>query len=89
MKLTFTAPLDGAHAGQGVRQEVGEPSVQVHRCQAALKALLGMDQLGQLLIHLLGNTSDVQITCTQTEAESKRGNLGGCVNMRVGWLATK
>lgn len=61
--LTFTAPLDLAHAVQSVRHQVREPPVQIHRRQATLETLLGVHQFGQLLEHLLSHSADVEVAC--------------------------
>lgn len=64
---TFTTSLHLTHRCQGVGQKIREPPVQVNCCQTTLKSLTGVDQLGQLSVHLFGNTPDVQITCKATE----------------------
>ena len=60
---TFTSPLDLTHAVQGVGHQVGQASVQVHGGQAALEALLGVHQFGQLFEHLLRHAADVKVAC--------------------------
>lgn len=59
--LTFAASLHLPHGGQGVGQQVGQAAVQVDGGQAALEALAGVDQLGKVAVHLLRNTTDVQV----------------------------
>lgn len=59
--LTFAASLYLPHGGQGVGQQVGQAAVQVNGGQAALEALAGVDQLGQVAVHLLGDATDVQV----------------------------
>lgn len=61
--LTFASSLHLAGVGQCVWQQVWQTAVQVDRCQAALEALFRMHQLWQVLIHLFGHTSHIQITC--------------------------
>lgn len=61
--LTFASSLHLAGIGQCVWQQIWQTAVQVDRCQAALEALFRMHQLWQVLIHLFGHTSHIQITC--------------------------
>lgn len=74
--LTFTAPLHLAHHGQRVGQKVRQASVEVHRRQAALEALFGVHQLGQVFVHVLGYASNVQVTLGRErwEKEVTSGN---------------
>lgn len=60
--LTFAASLHLSHGCQGVGQKVREAAVQIDRCQATLEALAGVDQLGQVSVHLFGDAPDVQVT---------------------------
>lgn len=59
--LTFAASLHLPHGGQGVGLQVGQAAVQVDGGQAALEALAGVDQLGQVAVHLLGDAADVEV----------------------------
>lgn len=61
--LTITAPLHLPDAVQGVSDEVWEAPVEVHRSQAALKAIPRGHQLGQVAEHILAQTTDVQLPC--------------------------
>lgn len=61
--LTITAPLHLPDAVQGVRDEVWEAAVEVHRSQAALKAIPRGHQLGQVAEHILAQATDVQLPC--------------------------
>lgn len=59
---TFTATLNLPAAKKGIADEVRQAAVQVDRGQAALKALPGNHQLGEVLVHVGSQTSNEQIT---------------------------
>lgn len=69
--LTITAPLHLPDAVQGVRDEVREAPVEVHRGQAALEAIPGGYQLGQVAEHVLAQTTNVQLPCKGRGSEPR------------------
>lgn len=81
--LTVASALDLAAAEQRVVDEVRQAAVEVHGGQAALEALAGHHQLGQVLVHVGPKASHKQITCRRgtggTEEERER-------SMTQGWL---
>ena len=73
--LTVAASLHLSHAVEGVRDQVGQSPVEVHRGQAALVAVPGRDQLGQVAVHGLDHPTDIQLswgtrTHTRTHAHT-------------------
>lgn len=58
---TFTAALNLSAPMQGIVDEVRQAPVQVHGCQAALKAIPGGHQLGEVAVHALGQASHVEV----------------------------
>jgi hypothetical protein len=47
---------------ESIIDEVRQASIQVHRCQTALKAVPGGHEFWEVTVHALGQASHVEIT---------------------------
>lgn len=72
---TVAASFHLPHLVEGIRDQVRESPVQVHRGQAALVPVPGCDQFGQIAVHALRHATDVQLSCkTHTKKAVRDGN---------------
>lgn len=61
--LTVAASIHLTHPVEGIRDQVGQSPIQVHRGQTALVPVPGRDQLRQIAVHALCHATDVQLPC--------------------------
>lgn len=62
INYTFTSTLNLPTAVQSIIDKVWQTTIQVHRCQTALKSITWGHKLGEVAIHALSQASNVEIT---------------------------
>lgn len=82
---TFAAALDLPAAEKGIVDEVWQAAVEVNGGQAALEALPGDHELGEVLVHVGAQTSDEQVACRQKEGVRMKNERVGEFN----WITLK